>query len=243
MTPEELAAAAGGPLNQVGAVYYFHPDTVARSKELGLDGFRFYVLGRGGAMGDVQGTVVKSAFGYFHPELVLKMWNSAREVVAPADACAAQLECAYAIGRTEFKGLEGLDAFNEAAEAVIAATALDGLTLYAGYAALPLPDDAEARAMHLAITLRELRGSAHLAAVIASGLSAPMAHAIKRPDMVAGFGWEEAPVIEEHHRRALNDAEAMTDRILGPSFAALSDAQADALLTGADAMLAALSDD
>ena len=43
--------------------------------------------------------------------------------------------------------------------------------------------------------LRELRGSVHLLAVLASGLSDAQAHAIKRPGDVAVFGWEEAPEV------------------------------------------------
>ncbi|MGI9594675.1 MAG: helix-turn-helix domain-containing protein, partial [Acidimicrobiales bacterium] len=54
-----------GPIGAAGAAFYVNPDTLARGKELGLDGFRFYVLGRGGVMGDVPAKVVESAFGYF----------------------------------------------------------------------------------------------------------------------------------------------------------------------------------
>ncbi len=243
MKPEELAAAVGAPLNTVGGAYYFHPDSVARSKELGLDGFRFYVLGRGGVLGDVEAPVVQSAFGWFNGGLIAKMWNSARETLDPRQAARELLACGHAIGRAEFSDIDGLDAFNEAAEAVIAATDPAGLALYAGYAAEPLPDDAPARAMQLAITLRELRGSAHIAAVIASGLSPVEAHAIKRPDMVAQFGWEEEPVLEDRHRHSLAGAEDLTNKITAHGFAGLSETQADALLAGANAMLAALQGD
>ena len=50
----DLARETGGPLGQIGQAYYFHPDTLARGKELGLDGFRWYMLGRGGVLGDVE---------------------------------------------------------------------------------------------------------------------------------------------------------------------------------------------
>jgi hypothetical protein len=51
MTPEELTAAASPRIGAMGSVFYFVPETAARGKELGLDGFRFYVLGRGGVLG------------------------------------------------------------------------------------------------------------------------------------------------------------------------------------------------
>ena len=73
-------------IGSIGAAFYFHPDTVAKGKEVGLDGFRFYVLGRGGVLGDVEPDVVHAAFGYFHTGLIDKIWISAKEIVAPRDA-------------------------------------------------------------------------------------------------------------------------------------------------------------
>ena len=67
MQPRDVIHAIAKPTGDIGASFYFDPDTLARGKELGLDGFRFYVLGRGGVLGDVEPDVVRSAFGYFHP--------------------------------------------------------------------------------------------------------------------------------------------------------------------------------
>ena len=90
MTPEELVAATSAQINSLGAIYYFHPDTIAHGKEaLGLDGMRFYFIGRAGVLGDVEAPVVTAAFGYFAPAVVAKMWNSSKEKVAPRDAAAA----------------------------------------------------------------------------------------------------------------------------------------------------------
>ena len=66
-TPEELVATTASTVNGLGARFYFDPSTLAKGKELGLDGFRFYVLGRGGVLGDVESAVITSAFGYFNP--------------------------------------------------------------------------------------------------------------------------------------------------------------------------------
>ena len=69
--------------------------------------------------------------------------------------------------------------------------AVDGgaMALFAGVRAEPVPDDAPAAAIHQAMVLREMRGSAHLAAITAVGLPTEVAHAIKRPDDVELFGW------------------------------------------------------
>ncbi|MEZ5230551.1 MAG: hypothetical protein R2710_28945 [Acidimicrobiales bacterium] len=61
MTPEAVISATAGPTGNVGAAFYFHPDTLAKGKELGLDGMRFYILGRGGVLGDAESDVVASA--------------------------------------------------------------------------------------------------------------------------------------------------------------------------------------
>ena len=63
MDPRETIAAIAPKTADIGSAFYFHPDTVATAKSLGLDGFRMYFLGRGGVLGDVEPAVVSSAFG------------------------------------------------------------------------------------------------------------------------------------------------------------------------------------
>ena len=242
MEPRDVISAIAAPTGDIGAAAYFHPDTLARGKELGLDGFRFYFLGRGGVLGDVEPEVVVSAFGYFEPGLVAKMWNSGKERVAPRAAAREYLACNAALGRSRFADLDGLDAYNAAAAAVVAATDLAGLALFAGIAGEPVPDDAPAAAIHHAVLLRELRGSAHLLAIRASGLPAAVAHAVKRPDDLAAFGYADPPEITGEHRTALARAEELTDELLVPSFSVLDDGAAEALVAGTTAMHAALND-
>jgi hypothetical protein len=94
--------------------------------------------------------------------------------------------------------------------------------------------------MHLVAVLRELRGSTHLLAVVASGLAPAVAHAIKRPHDVKTFGWDPAPPYTEADRAALDAAEALTDRLLLRSYGALDDAAGAAFLAGTRAIGAAL---
>ncbi len=241
MEPRDVISAIAAPTGDIGAAAYFRPDTLARGKELGLDGFRFYFLGRGGVLGDVEPEVVVSAFGYFEPGLVAKMWNSGKERIAPRAAAREYLACNADLGRAKFADLDGLEAYNEAAAAVVAATDLAGLALFAGVAGEPVPDDAPAAAIHHAVLLRELRGSAHLLAVRASGLPAALAHAIKRPDDLAAFGYSEPPEITDGHRAAIARAEELTDELLVPSFSVLDDGAAQALVAGTEAMHTAIT--
>jgi len=241
MTPQELVSAACPKIGLLGAVFYFHPKTVATGKEHNLDGFRFYFLGRGGVLGDVEPAVVQSAFGYFHGDLVAKIWNSAKERMAPRAAATLYMECCRRIGRDAFADIAGLDRFCASAEAVVAAVDPPGLALYAGTAAEPLPEDLPGRAMQLVATLREYRGSVHLLAVVASGVSADVAHAIRRPDDTATFGYAEAPASTDADRAALAAADALTDTICAGAYAAVPEADRAQFVATLEAMETALA--
>lgn len=240
MTALDTISASAAPLGAAGAAFYFVPATLARGKELGLDGFRFYVLGRGGVLGDVEPPVVQSAFGYFTAAVIDKIWTSASAKVAPREAGRIYHECCAEHGRATASEVEGLDAFVDAAEAVIAATDPAGLALYAGIAAEPRVDDLPGRAAQLAAVLRELRGSAHLLALLASGLPPAVAHCVKRPETAGAFGYETPLEGAADHAERAAAAEALTDQLLLPGHSALSDAQGEALVAGARALEAAM---
>ena len=246
VTSTTTVIAAVAPLaGRAGAAFYFTPETVARGKELGLDGYRFYFLGRGGVLGDVEARVVASAFGYFEPALLAKMWETAKAVVPPRTAGREYLACAHAMARTRLDGVHGLEAFCAAAGAVVDAADPTGLSLFAGMLGEPRPQDAPARAIHLMVQLRELRGSAHLLAVRASGLSPRVAHYLRRPEDFRLFGWGESdvPAVGEVERRQLADADALTDALLAPAFDVLDADGRTALVDGAGAVAAALGTD
>ncbi|NNC81877.1 MAG: hypothetical protein HKN94_17175 [Acidimicrobiales bacterium] len=240
MTPEELCTTTAAPIGTIGAHFYFQPETLAAGKEIGLDGFRFYILGRGGVMGDVDNAVVQSAFGYFDPALIERMWDSARERVPAREAAAAYLEASYTVARSTVAASPTLEAFVDAAAKVVANVDRSGLPLFAGYASMPVPDDTVAAAYHYAVLLRELRGSVHLASVAAAGLHSRVAHQMRRPDMVEFFGWtEELDVVDEHHDRRAR-ADEMTDDAMTQIYSVLSADEAAAFAVGVEEMAQAL---
>lgn len=242
MTPEELTANVCPKIRDIGWAFYFVPATLARGEELGLDGFRFYFLGRGGVLGNVEAGVVSAAFGYFNPALVAQMWNSGKEIVDPRVAGTAFMGCSAALGRDRLSGVAGLDAFVAAADAVNDAADPMGLALYSAIKAEPLVDDLPGRAMQLVTVLREFRGSAHLIALRASGLTDKVAHFITRPSDVAMFGWTDAdaPVIGDAEHATRRQAELLTDALVLPAYSVLDDAGRSALTAGIDAIAAAL---
>ncbi|MEO1064288.1 MAG: hypothetical protein AAFZ07_22950 [Actinomycetota bacterium] len=239
MDATDFAAAAGAPLNAAGAAFYFHPDTLARGKELGLDGFRFYALGRASVLGDVAPEVVQAAFGYFHVDLIAKIHGSAKEVIAPSEVAPVYHECSADFGRKHFAEVEGLEGFCAGAEAIIAAQPPAGLSLYAAWAAAPRAEDVSGRASQLASVLRELRGSAHLVAVLASGLTDQQAHFLKRPDDYTTFGWSDPPEIDDSHRAAMDAAEELTNRMLAPAFSAVPESDRAAFVAACEGLRAA----
>ena len=242
MTARDTLTAIAGPTGDIGAAFYFHPDTVAAGKELGLNGFTFYILGRGGVLGDVPPAVVSAAFGYFHPDTIATAWEKASATMSPPAAAQAYFNECGKRGTELFADIDPdvLRAYVAAADVVIDHADLAAAPLFAGISQLECHVDPAACAMQKAAVLRELRGSVHLCAVLASGLSDAQAHAIKRPGDVAVFGWEEAPSVPIDGDDRMNAAEELTNTMLERAFFALTSDQASALLAGTEAMHAAL---
>lgn len=241
----ELVRTACPQIAAIGPGFYFAEETVAVGREHGLDGFRFYFLGRGGVLGDIEPDVVTSAFGYFNPTLVERMWTTGRSrtSLTPRDAGRLYLRCCHDFGRRHFGEVAELDAFCAAASAVNDAADRAGLALYSAVAAEPLAVDPPARAMQLATVLREFRGSAHLLAIIATGGLDPVtAHGIRRPDFWTFFGHQDGtcPPGTDAQRAALAAADELTDQIVSPAFDVLDQTGRTALLNGLAAMKQAL---
>lgn len=222
-------------IGDLGGQFYFTPETVGRGKAAGIDGFRLYIIGRGGMMGNVSAAVAQSSFGYFNPGMLAHLWNSGIETMPATDIAELYWECAADHGRLKLSETEDLEGFCSAAEAVIAAADRDGLPLFAGAATMPLADDLPARAYQLAVVLRELRGSAHLAAIRSTGLAAREAHALKRPEMVKTFGWEDIEISDDAEAK-LVVAEERTNDVLASTYAVLDADAAAAFVTGVAAM-------
>lgn len=245
MDTNELLSSSAPLIGELGSAFYFIPETGAVGKELGLKGMEFYVLGRGGSLGDCDGEAVAAAFGYFKPSMLKGVWSEASAKVAPRTAGRAHLECCANLGRAKLSSVANLGAFVAAADKVNNAADADGLALYAAMRTEPLATDAPGRAMQLIALLREFRGSAHLVALRAVGIDSRTAHFIKRPDMFAVFGYgdDEKPAVTDEHQRQMAEAEKLTDRIVAPAFAVLDDGERSALVEGLGSIKAALKAD
>ena len=197
--------------------------TTERGAALGLDFGEFYVLGRGGVLGDVDADVVVATFGYFNPDLVRQFWTVAKGKMAPGDAALAYAAVCQAWGREHLGAIPDLDALAGLLERVARSASPVGAPLFGGWRAIPLPDDLPGRAMQLLHVLRELRGGLHLNAVLAAGLTPLEALTIAQPGNVAMFGWAEGAPDADSKRALHAAANETTDQMFAPALASLSD--------------------
>ena len=242
MTNEELVNTVCPILNDNGWKYYFTPNAIEVGKSMGLKGMEFYVAGRGGSLGDCEGSVVAAAFGYFNPIIIGAAWSLATAKQPARVIGDAHYEVAAQLGREKLTDMPGLNEFIAAMEKVFNAADPDGLALFAAYKSMPLAQDTPARAMQLAVSLREFRGSAHLIAVRAVGLTSKQAHYVKRPNDMKNFGWgeDDVPHVDDQVRALMVQAENLTDALCIPAYAVLNDAERKALVDGTKAFEAAL---
>jgi len=243
MTNEELVSIVCPLFNDNSYKYYFSPSTIAVGKSLGLKGMEFYVAGRGGALGDCDGSVVAAAFGYFNPIIINAAWTLAIAKHPARAIGSAHYECAAVVGREKLSAIPNLAEFVSAMQKVFDAMDADGLALFAAFKSLPLVDDLPGRAMQLAASLREYRGSAHLVAVRASGVSAIQAHYIHHPNDMKIFGWAEIeyPEVDDETRARMVTAEELTDALCIAPYSVLNESERASLIAGAQAFEAALA--
>ncbi len=211
MTPEDFNAATAQQIQQIGALHYFGEPAQTTAESLGLDGFRFYFVGRAGVLGDAPADVARSSFGYFEPGVMTKMWNTGKERADITEVAQAQLDIAYRLGADKLGQVDGLGdaaiAMREMADAIDPA----GLPLFAGFRTLEMPEDPTHAFMHQAIVHRELRGSVHLACCAAMGLRSSAAHRISRPQDLQMFGYREEIAVSDDERSLFEQLEPMTD--------------------------------
>jgi hypothetical protein len=157
MDAPELVALVCPKTKDLGWAFYLTPDTIAVGESLGLDVFKFYILGRGGVLGDVEPELVVSAFGYFSSALVAQMWNEGRAIYPARDGARAYWTCCADLGRARLTGMAGIEEFCRAAGDLNDAADPVGHPVYAGIKSLRLADDLPGRAMQLMVVLREFR--------------------------------------------------------------------------------------
>jgi hypothetical protein len=238
MTPLETAVAMSGPIHDLGGVFMRARPTLKRGPELGFPrGWSFYICGRGGVLGDVVPDVIAAAYVFFPVAFVQQQWLLGRAVMEPAKAAEAYAEACRDWGREHLAGVDAdLDRLVELLRRVAAAADPAGAPLFAGWRALPLPDDAEGATAQLLQVLREHRGAMHGIAVLATGLT-PL-EAVMADNGEEGaqfFNWPEPYPEREPLLELYGEAEELTDEMCAEPFEALSADEREELVTLAHA--------
>nr|WP_256673825.1 hypothetical protein [Nocardia cyriacigeorgica] len=232
-----VGAAVNPYIQQLGGGFMFSREAKEYAAETGVEEFFGpYTRGRGGVLGDTDADVVTAAFGFFPRHSIRKAWESVPMPAAKAAERYARV--CQEFGRRKLVGFEEAGRLAELLETVAAAADPAGIPLFAGWRAMPLPDDAPARVLQLTHVLRELRGGLHLIAVRASGLTPQQAVPISGspindgPNQARWYGWPEPfEEITDDVRERWKQAEAVTDTLIDPAFAVLGEADTAELVT------------
>lgn len=222
-----IARRISAPVGAAGGAFMLHPEVLQPGKDAGYPGgFSYYVVGRGGVLGDVEANVVVSAFGFFAPTLVQSLWNSGVVVEgARAGADRYATSCA-AWGRSRLSGFAAVEELDSLLTRVVDGADPTGLSLFAGWQAQTRASDVHGRCYQMIHVLRELRGSCHIVAVVAHGMS-PLAAILANPGSVGveqaeRFGWKGPFPDKEALTSTFESAEALTDQLMARHLDVLS---------------------
>ena len=244
MNSTELADLVATPIQVVGMSFYFDESTRGRAKELGLNSFEFYGLGRGGTLGDVDADVVTNAFTFFHPRAVDRMWTDAKTKGDPETIAADYLRAAYDYADRTFGAIDPtvLNEFANATRKVAEAVESGHHLLVDGYKQFSVPQSPVHAAYLGAILMRELRGCVHIDAVRAAGIAPVEAIYVQDANLFKLHGYEETeiPELTPDHESKKAHAELLTTQGVAEYFNVLSDVERQSLATGALAMSEAL---
>jgi hypothetical protein len=242
-----VARAAKPYVTGLGGAFMTSEEAKAAGKEGGYRGWGLYFAGRGGVLGPAPVEVVVAAFGFHAPDLVQHGWATGLAVRPVAETVTRYAAVCHAWGRHRWSALAGVERLADLAARVLDVADSTSWPLYAGWCAVPLPDDPPARAAHLLHVLREHRGGAHGSALRVEGLT-PLEAIVSGPGGPANatfFGWSQDQVAATRVDDAVGSrrarAEELTDALVAPAYAALAPAEADelvALLGAAEAATA-----
>jgi hypothetical protein len=160
-------------IEPIAMVHVHSAEALEQYEALGLDRISGYVLGRAGTLGLPPANLVVAAFGVFEPEMLTGLYESALTVTTVPDVLAAkQAGAVRCLHRVLGEPTRDTEQVVTVLRAGLAGAPLLGKPLFAGHAALDWPGDAWGRLWHATNLLREFRGDAHLAALLAHGIGA-----------------------------------------------------------------------
>ncbi|TWG07075.1 hypothetical protein FHX80_115577 [Streptomyces brevispora] len=173
--PPRAGRRCHNALNPLHSTIYFSPDLGKELAGIGItDSSAAYFVARAAALGAVGPGTVTATFYNFNHALVAAHLPAVWDIATPEAVLAARLRAADSTLR-RLLGEETIASPELAEAARLALRAAEGCTrharpLYAAHADLPVPEQPHLAYWHAATLLREHRGDAHLAALLAAGL-------------------------------------------------------------------------
>lgn len=225
------------------SIFMLHPETLAGSVAAGYaNPLAGYVAGRGGVLGDATGGTVASVFCIFEPNFTAAMWDEGVAVRGASGAAEVYWNQVAEFGRTYLADAKGVARIGQLAEKVITTAATGALPMFAGWRAMPLADDAAARALQVMFVLRELRGDVHFNALSLADITPVEAHMLHGGEQYTRmFGWPEPFADGAGKKLRYVEVEEATNRRMAELFeAALSREEAEELAELSAGALASL---
>ncbi len=234
MNAFDTAKATAQAIGEIPSNFMIDPNTYKRGTELGFSGFDFYVAGRGGALGEVPGSVVAASFFFFKPTMIVNSWNASAKVMDRRSAGNEFAKCAHLWAESHLSGDVDFLRLAKLLGQVNTQVNPAGSPLFAGWLSLDVPTSPKGQAIHQLNALRELRGSYHQAAILVNGIGPHQAVAIKTPYMLGIYGWD-GPEIEEESKHLpvtkWEQAEQATHEMTARALSLLDDSEQSELIS------------
>lgn len=221
------------PIQQFVRGWMTGPLTDQLAAELGLkSGSDLWIVGRAGVLGDCDADVAAAGLAFLAPNRVRAAWESLPTGLTPRGAADAYTNLCCAWGSAELARFDTsrMTRLDELGRRIV--DAADGAigTVFAGWRAQPQPDDVNARVALSMHVLRELRGGAHIVAILACGLTpldavlaSPAPPPRSGPVWAEHLGWSGPFGDADGSRDARIEAERLTSKILEPIFGSIGD--------------------
>ncbi|WOC13611.1 SCO6745 family protein [Gordonia sp. MP11Mi] len=180
-----VARRAYESLEPLHVIAYFNPGVGRAQDALGLDGYAFYVGGRGAPLAGAPASLVAATFYNFSPTLIASAWDAAH--ARGLDAVDASR---YEMLDEQFLAILGADCAQLAPlvpefQAVVDVLPFSGRPLAAAWASTPVPDEPHLALWRTWTIVREWRGDNHIAELVSHGLDgidAGVFHESELPD-------------------------------------------------------------
>ena len=243
MDATTAASTIAGPIGNLGANFYFSPQSVARGEAIGLDVVSLYGAGRASVLGGVDPETADAIFYFFKPGMVAAVVTRGRSLASEDTIAAAHLGAADDYAESTFADADPttLAAFTDAVDGLAATVPSGSWPLFDGYRSAPAATTAAARAYRAAILLRELRGDVHTDAVKACGLAPAIACQFDLDSFTLhGFSDDDIVELSPEIEAQKAGAETATTAKMAALLAALSQTQLEAIVAGTNALVAAV---